>query len=135
MESPSTIPVACFLEIEPLTGKAISWVAHTLFLEDNFSGGWPECRSTKGRDYEGNGKKKKKKKKKKKHVQAHMAVGQNQWFHFGIGAPPILVYFSGDWDVHWGYGILTHGHFFPGTMTSSTGPAAGRAAPPPSGFW
>ena len=19
-------------------------------------------------------------------------------------------YFSGDWDVHWGYGILTHGH-------------------------
>ena len=28
-----------------------------------------------------------------------------------IGAPPILVYFSGDWDVHWGYGLLTHGHF------------------------
>ena len=39
-----------------------------------------------------------------------MAVGQNQWYHFGAGAPPILVYFSGDWDVHWGYGILTHGH-------------------------
>ena len=19
------------------------------------------------------------------------------------------LYFSGDWDVHWGYGILTHG--------------------------
>ena len=19
-------------------------------------------------------------------------------------------YFSGDWDVHWGYGFLTHGH-------------------------
>ena len=19
-------------------------------------------------------------------------------------------YFSGDWDVHWGHGILTHGH-------------------------
>ena len=34
---------------------------------------------------------------------------QNQWYHFGIGAPPILVYFSGDWDVHWGYGVLTHG--------------------------
>ena len=32
-------------------------------------------------------------------------------FHFGVGAPPILVYFSGDWDVHRGYGILTHGHF------------------------
>ena len=24
---------------------------------------------------------------------------------------PILVYFSGDSDVHWGYGLLTHGHF------------------------
>ena len=32
--------------------------------------------------------------------------------HFGVGAPPILVYFSGDWDVHWGYGILTHGHIY-----------------------
>ena len=31
-----------------------------------------------------------------------LAVGQNQWDHFGVGAPPILVYFSGDWDVHWG---------------------------------
>ena len=37
-------------------------------------------------------------------------MGQNQWCHVGVGAPPILVYFSGDWDVHWGYGILTHGH-------------------------
>ena len=36
-------------------------------------------------------------------------VGQNQWYHFRVGAPPILVYFSGGWDVHWGYGILTHG--------------------------
>ena len=24
---------------------------------------------------------------------------------FGVGAPLILVYFSGDWDVHWGYGF------------------------------
>ena len=39
-----------------------------------------------------------------------MAMGQNQWYHFGVGAPPSLVYFSGDWDVHWGYGLLTHGH-------------------------
>ena len=23
--------------------------------------------------------------------------------------PMILVYISGDWDVHWGYGILSHG--------------------------
>ena len=36
--------------------------------------------------------------------------GQNQWYHFGVGASFILVYFSGDWHVHWGYGILTHGH-------------------------
>ena len=28
----------------------------------------------------------------------HVAVGQNQWYHVGVGAPPILVYFSGDWD-------------------------------------
>ena len=35
----------------------------------------------------------------------HMAVGQNQWYHFGVGAQ-----FSGDWDVHWGYRVLTHGH-------------------------
>ena len=27
----------------------------------------------------------------------HMAVDQNQWYHFGVGATPILVYFSGDW--------------------------------------
>ena len=39
----------------------------------------------------------------------HMAVG---WHHFGVGAAPILVYFSGDWDVHWGSGLLTHGHIF-----------------------
>ena len=23
----------------------------------------------------------------------------------GVGAPPILVYLSGDWDVHWGYDL------------------------------
>ena len=27
----------------------------------------------------------------------HMAMVQNSWYHFGVGAPPIL----GDWDVHW----------------------------------
>ena len=31
--------------------------------------------------------------------------------HFGVAAPPVLVYFSGGWDVHWGYGILTHSQF------------------------
>ena len=39
-----------------------------------------------------------------------MAVGQNQWYHFGVGAPPIVVYFSGDWDVRWGYGLSSRGH-------------------------
>ena len=34
-----------------------------------------------------------------------MAVGQNQWYHSGIGAPPILVFFSADWDVNWGYDL------------------------------
>ena len=40
-----------------------------------------------------------------------LAVGQNPWYHVGAGAPPILVYFSGDWDVHWVYAILSHRHF------------------------
>ena len=29
----------------------------------------------------------------------NVAVGQSQWYHFGVGAPPIVVYFSGDWDL------------------------------------
>ena len=34
---------------------------------------------------------------------SYSAVGQHQWDPiFGIGASPILVYFSGDWDVAWG---------------------------------
>ena len=37
-------------------------------------------------------------------------MGQNQWYHFGVGAPPILIYLNKDWDVHWGYVILPHGH-------------------------
>ena len=27
------------------------------------------------------------------------------WYHFGVGAPSILVHFCGDWDVHWGYDL------------------------------
>ena len=39
--------------------------------------------------------------------------------HSGVGAPPILVYLSGDWDVHWNYGILTRATWW--------GPLAWRA--------
>ena len=28
----------------------------------------------------------------------------------------MLVYFSGDWDVHWGYGLLTHGQIGADTL-------------------
>ena len=48
------------------------------------------------------------------------AVGQNQWYHFGVGAPPMLIYFSWDWDVHWGYGILTHCHMSSATHAVGT---------------
>ena len=27
-----------------------------------------------------------------------------------VNSPPILVYFSGDSEVQWGYGVLTRGH-------------------------
>ena len=43
-----------------------------------------------------------------------MAMVQNQWYHFGVGAPPILAYW--DWDVHWGYGLLTHGQIGVGVV-------------------
>ena len=40
-----------------------------------------------------------------------MAVGQNQWYHFGVGefTTHFRTYSSGDWDVYWGCGVLTHG--------------------------
>ena len=72
-----------------------------------------------------------------------MAMVQNQWYHFGIDAPPNLVYFSGDWDVHWGYGVLTHGHIlsaflglFPLELFPCTwqGPCPVGLGPPTS-FW
>ena len=31
--------------------------------------------------------------------------GSKPMVPFGVGAPPILVYFSGDWDVHRGTGL------------------------------
>ena len=69
-----------------------------------------------------------------------MAVGQHQWYHFGIGAP-ILIY-SGDWDVHWGItGVLTRSHLCPETdqknprlhrtprLRPSSGPHGTRTSP------
>ena len=55
-------------------------------------------------------------------TNAFVPVGQHQLYHFGLGAPPILVYFSGDWDVHWGYGLLTHSHmsYQNGTLANGT---------------
>ena len=41
---------------------------------------------------------------------------------FGVGAPPILVYFSSDWDVH---GLLTHGHMEPLKNPRSEVPSTG----------
>ena len=37
-------------------------------------------------------------------AQTYLAVGQQQRYHFGVGAPPILLYFSADWDDH-GYDL------------------------------
>ena len=38
--------------------------------------------------------------------------GSKPMVPFWVGAPPVLVYFSGDWDVLWGYGLLNHGHIY-----------------------
>ena len=76
-------------------------------------GAWPAARMTGPRGLGGWGGK-----LGDKVGKHHVAVGQNQWYRFGVGAPPILVYFSEDWDVHCRYGILTHGHVTKPTSTS-----------------
>ena len=38
--------------------------------------------------------------------------GSKPMVPFWGSAPPSSVYFSRDCDVHWGYGILTHGHIY-----------------------
>ena len=45
-------------------------------------------------------------------ASGHMAVGQNRFGMpcWGWCTTHFRTYFSGDWDVHWGYVILTHGH-------------------------
>ena len=43
--------------------------------------------------------------------------------HFGVGAPPILFYFSGESDVHWGYRILTKqkgDHVYPRSLVPAS---------------
>ena len=66
----------------------------------------------------------------------NMAVGQNQWYHFGVGAPPILVYFSWglgcslgvrDFDP-WPYGNPIHSCCILNTF-------ARPAAPPTTRWW
>ena len=45
------------------------------------------------------------------HTHTHMAVGQNQWYHFGVGAPPILEPIVGVGMFTGGtIWILTHSH-------------------------
>ena len=41
-----------------------------------------------------------------------MAVGQNEWYR-------------GDWDVHWRYGMLTHGHMLEANLPFCTPQFAG----------
>ena len=45
------------------------------------------------------------------------------WDPFGVGAPPILVYFSGDWDVHWGYDLDFDPRLVGGGILSKFSPA------------
>ena len=45
-----------------------------------------------------------------RNVSDPYGCGSKPMVPFGVGAPPILVYFGGDWDVHWGCGLWTHGH-------------------------
>ena len=44
-------------------------------------------------------------------MNQELAVGQNQWYHFRVGefTTHFRAYFSGEQDVHWGYGLFAHG--------------------------
>ena len=46
-----------------------------------------------------------------KHVASQFDVS----FHVAVSrcTTHFRTYFSGDWDVHWGYGVLTHSHMEP----------------------
>ena len=63
------------------------------------------------------------------------AVGQHQWYHFGVGAPPILVY-SWDWDVHWEVGQRSRETLSLGLVSKLSEPeAAGRRCLLGQGFF
>ena len=40
----------------------------------------------------------------------HTKAVRKTWLWVGEFTTHFRTYFSGDWDVHWGYGILSHGH-------------------------
>ena len=42
-------------------------------------------------------------------VVVKTVLGSHFWL-VGEFTTHFRTYFSGDWDVHWGYGVLTHGH-------------------------
>ena len=90
----------------------------------------------------------------------NMAVGQNQWYHFGAGAPPVTVYFSGwigmfsggydlDFDPwppqtfipfhlpgsHFGYSFLTHGHMDKSDRSMRSDRPGWTCWPPMSPCW
>ena len=56
-------------------------------------------------------------------------MGQNQWCNFGVGAPPILVYFCGDWDVDWPPSLANRQD--PKSASAPVLRGSAQAAPPP----
>ena len=46
-------------------------------------------------------------------IQIWLWLSKPMGSHFGVGEFTIRfrTFFSGDWDVHWGYGISTHGQY------------------------
>ena len=63
--------------------------------------------------------------------------------HFGVGefTTHFRTYFSGDWDVAWGYGILTNGQVFcrrfyvPQVFVVGQADGHGGDLGPPTGRW
>ena len=49
-----------------------------------------------------------------------MVVKTNGIPFWGRCTTHFKTYFSGDWDVHWGYGILTHGQMKVSRITTSS---------------